>query len=119
MKLIHISDVHLGSPLTAHLTPEKIRERRRELTDTLTRTVSEGRRLGARGVIIAGDLFDSENITTASLDAVIRLISENSDMTFFYLPGNHEGGALIKERVILKNIGPFVKSFFGFILSLI
>lgn len=105
MKIIHISDVHLGSPMTARLPAEKIRERGRELLDTLRRTVSEGIRLGARGVIIAGDLFDSENISERALDGVIDLIGANAQVTFFYLPGNHEGDALTRGRAVMpKNL---------------
>jgi len=105
MKLIHISDVHLASPLTAHLPPEKVRERRRELTDTFRRTVDEGHRLGARGVIIAGDLFDSERVSRRMLDGVIDVIERHPDTTFFYLPGNHEKQALVDGRAVLpKNL---------------
>ena len=105
MKILHISDVHLGSPMTARLSPERIRERGRELLDTFRRAVGEGVRLGARGVIIAGDLFDSENISERAQDGVIELISGHPEVTFFYLPGNHEGDAFLRGRAVLpKNL---------------
>ena len=101
MKLIHISDIHLGSPLTAHLAPERARERRRELMDTFRRTVDEGVRLGARGVIIAGDLFDTESVSERTLDGVIDVIEKHPEVTFFYLAGNHERSALIDGVTVL------------------
>ena len=101
MKLIHTSDIHLSSPLTAHLSQSKARERRRELADALRRTVDEGERLGATGVIIAGDLFDTEEVSRRDLDSVIDLIDRHRNITFFYLPGNHEGDALISGRAVL------------------
>ena len=58
MKLIHTSDLHIDSPLTAHFDRRQVRERKAELASVLERIVTDGTELGVDGVIIAGDLFD-------------------------------------------------------------
>ena len=95
MRILHTSDIHIGSPMTARLTSSKIRERRRELLSNFTDLVTEAKRANAGAVIIAGDLFDSEKITKKARDTVIDAIASNPNLTFFYLKGNHEGDALL------------------------
>ncbi len=111
MKLIHTSDLHIGSPMTARLPREKIAERRRELIESFRRVVEAGRAFGALGVIIAGDLFDSEVVTRRSAEAVASVIAEAPEMKFFYLPGNHEKrafldcGVKIPENLVFFDTG--------------
>lgn len=90
MKLIHTSDIHLCSPLTTRFSPSAARTRKRELTDSFRRIIDDALRMGAEGIIIAGDLFDSEAISSRAVDEVLGIIEKCSTVTFFYLPGNHE-----------------------------
>ena len=107
MKIIHTADMHLGSPLNSKLTGAKVRERSRELTDTFRRTVDFATRVGAKAVIIAGDLFDSERVPSRIYDEVTRIIS-GSGMSFFYLPGNHEGDSFAASgRELPRNLYTF------------
>jgi len=107
MKIIHTADMHLGSPLNSKLPPAKVRERGRELTDTFRRIADFATREGAYAVIIAGDLFDSERVSARIYDEVIRVI-EGSNLSFFYLPGNHEGDSFISSgRDLPKNLYTF------------
>lgn len=94
MRILHTSDIHLDSPLTSRLTPDKVRERRRELLGGFSRLVNEARALGAEAIIIAGDLFDSDKISKRALDTALDIIDGAKDITFLYLEGNHEGDAL-------------------------
>ncbi len=94
MKLIHTSDIHLASPLSTRLPSSKITERVRELNATFARMCSEGYRMGASAMIIAGDLFDSEKITKKQLDTALATFEGADGMVFFYLPGNHERDVL-------------------------
>jgi DNA repair exonuclease SbcCD nuclease subunit len=108
MKIIHISDLHLSSPLTARLSSEKQRERKAELFDTFRRIVRRGEELGARAIIIAGDLFDNRRIPKRQLERAISVIEEAASITFLYLPGNHEGEALTESGLALpENIRIF------------
>ena len=90
MKFIHTSDLHIGSPLSSRLSAEKTRERKKELLDSFSRLVDEAKRQKADAVIIAGDLFDSQNVSKSTLDKVITIIERATNITFFYLSGNHE-----------------------------
>ena len=108
MILIHTSDVHLDSPLTSRLTSDKVRERRRELLSSFGRLVEEAKAIRATGVIIAGDLFDSERISRKALDTALNIIEEAEEISFLYLKGNHEGDALAASgRVLPKNLLTF------------
>ncbi len=99
MKLIHTSDIHLDSPMTSKLSPRQSRERKRELTESFRRMTEEAARLGAVGIIIAGDLFDNERVSVRTLDAVMGIIENAMGITFFYLPGNHERNRLTESGV--------------------
>ncbi len=97
MKIIHVSDLHLLSPLTERLSADKARTRRMELTDSFRRIINIAEREGADAVIIAGDLFDSERVTRRDAEAILDAMARTSGITFFYLPGNHERGALMRS----------------------
>lgn len=110
MKIIHTSDLHLGSALSARLSPEKARERRRELSRIFGRLIDEAKRVGARAVIIAGDLFDTENPSGREVDDLLFRIEAEKGITFFYLPGNHEGELIRASSLPLpKNLLLFGK----------
>ncbi len=104
MKILHTSDIHIDSPMTARLPSSKIRERRRELISNFSDLVSEARKNGCAAVIIAGDLFDSERVSRKAKSIVLDTISAARDITFFYLKGNHEGDALAEDTVLPKNL---------------
>lgn len=94
MKFIHTSDIHLASKLTTRLPSSKVAARRRELTQGFMRMCSEAMNLGARAIVIAGDLFDSEKISRREIDQLLAIIERAENITFLYLPGNHERNVL-------------------------
>lgn len=94
MKILHTSDIHIDSPLTAKLSREKIKERRAELLGTLSRLGEAARTHRASAVIIAGDLFDSASVTKRAVRALLDTVRANSDIHFFILPGNHDAELL-------------------------
>lgn len=108
MKILHTSDIHLDSPLTSRLPQTQVRDRRKELLSGFGRLVEEAKSLGAEAIIIAGDLFDSSRISRRALDTAINIIEEASDITFFYLQGNHEGDALAASA---RNLPGNLKTF--------
>ena len=99
MKLIHTSDLHLDSPLTARLSPADARERRRELVASFRRMIDEAESVGAVGIIIAGDLFDNDRVGIKNLEAVMGIIENARRLVFFYLTGNHEKNRLLSSGV--------------------
>ena len=63
MKIIHCADLHLDSQMTANLTKEQARERKREIIRTFTRMVEYAEKTGVRLIMISGDLFDTRNVS--------------------------------------------------------
>ena len=118
MKIIHTSDIHLASALTARLPAEKVAERRAELTGTLARMVGAASSEGVAAIVIAGDLFDSEKITAKQLDTALSIIECAEEISFFYLPGNHESDVLTKKAAALpKNLHVFGRDWTYFTLG--
>ena len=117
MKLFHTSDIHLGSPLTSKLPAKKAAARRRELFSTLRRLSSAAAREGAVGIIISGDLFDSERITPSELDSLFSVIRGESEVAFFYLPGNHERDAVSASGLTADNLFIFGEDWTSFELG--
>ena len=108
MRILHTSDIHLDSPLTTHLSSDKVRERKRELVATFQHTVERALSLGAVGYIIAGDLFDTEKVTRSTIENLMAIIARVPQLTFYYLFGNHEKRMLIESGVdIPRNLKIF------------
>lgn len=99
MKIIHISDVHIASPLTARLSPIKAHERSLEIIGTFRRIAEEAKSSGAEAMMICGDLFDNESVGLSTLDSVMGIIESAPRVKFLYLPGNHEKNRLISSGV--------------------
>ena len=95
MKFLHTSDLHIGSPLTSRLSPEKVRERKNELLSSFERMIEEAVYQKAVAFIIAGDMFDSEKITKSTAERVLGAIARYPYLDFLYLSGNHEKNALV------------------------
>ena len=99
MKFLLTADLHLAAPLNTHLSPEKSAMRDRELTEAFRRLCEDGIRRGARAVLIAGDLFDGENVPARTREAVFAVLRDKGEIPFFYIPGNHDRHWLIGENM--------------------
>ena len=103
MKILHTADLHLGSVMTSRLSSEKARERGVELFTSFERLAGNAVLHGARLFIIAGDLFDTQKLSTRNIDRVIDVIAGHPHIDFLYLPGNHEKNALSESGRALPN----------------
>ncbi|MBQ2876686.1 MAG: metallophosphoesterase [Clostridia bacterium] len=103
MRILHTSDIHLGSPITAHLDGARAAIRRRELQDGFARLVYRARELSCEGIIIAGDLFDGALISRRLIESTLATVASTPEISFFYLPGNHEGDVLKKSGISLPD----------------
>lgn len=107
MRLLHIADLHLGAPLGALPSAEKVRVRRAELLESLRSALELGRAEGVNAVLIAGDLFDSESVSERVRRHVCELISSYSPLPFFYVTGNHERDSFLSREDQPKNLYTF------------
>lgn len=111
MKFLHISDLHIGSPMTTHLAPRQVTERTQEIIETFERSVKFGVERGVDAVLIAGDLFDNSEIGPRKLARVREVIRSNKNIPFFYVSGNHEGQAFEATGAVLENFYTFTDTF--------
>jgi DNA repair protein SbcD/Mre11 len=95
MKILHCADIHLDSAMTANLDKDKARERRNELLASFKDMVGYAVKECIGVIIIAGDLFDTRNISVGAKKEVYNIIINNPGITFYYLQGNHDNGSFV------------------------
>ena len=78
MKIIHCADMHLDSKMTANLTKEQAKERKGEILRTFVKMVDYARNHGVTAIIIAGDMFDTRNISVTVRNMVMDTIWKNT-----------------------------------------
>ena len=107
MKFIHCADIHLDSKIN-ELSVEKRKRRREEILSTFEKLCVYAKTQNVTAVIIAGDMFDNEKITSKTLARVFGAIKNSSPVDFLYLPGNHESnGFLSYEENFPENLKYF------------
>jgi len=89
MRLIHMSDLHLGSAL-ADLSPEMRKIRAGEVASSLSRAADYARRNDIRVIMLAGDVFDVTRPRRSEREFFYGVIEDNPDVDFLYLRGNHD-----------------------------
>ena len=86
---LHASDLHLGKPFGSY--PEDVRHRlrqaRHDSIDALARAARSG---GASHILLAGDTFDAETPTRATMRQALNAMTSNADLTWVLMPGNHD-----------------------------
>lgn len=97
MKILHCADIHLDST-----------ERREELVMAFHNMISDGVKEKVTAVIIAGDLFDKAGVSAFSRKAVLDEIKAHTDISFYYLRGNHDNSNVFgKEKNLPENLFMF------------
>ena len=107
MKIIHCADLHLDSRMTANLTKEQARERKREIIRTFTRMVEYAEKTGVRLIMISGDLFDTRNVSALARNTVRDMICTHPQIDFLYLRGNHDSDNFLSELEEVPDGDPF------------
>lgn len=90
MKIIHCADLHLDSKMNSNFDKIKAKERKAEILHTFERMVEYAAEEGVQAVLIAGDLFDTRNISAAARNTVLFGIKDHPSIIFYYLKGNHD-----------------------------
>lgn len=97
MKIIHCADLHLDAKMTANLSREQARERKREIIRTFTRMIDYAEINEVRMILIAGDLFDTRNISALARNTVLDMIKTHPQIDFLYLKGNHDADNFLSK----------------------
>lgn len=90
MKLIHCADLHLDSKMNANLDKESAKERKGEILHTFERMVEYAVQNQIAAILIAGDMFDTKNISATVKNTVLHNITSHPNINFYYLKGNHD-----------------------------
>lgn len=110
MKIIHCADIHLNSKMASNLTKEKAKERKAELLHTFIRMVDYAVKEEVQAVIIAGDMFDHNQINKTTRNAVYDQIKLHPWIEFYYLQGNHDSNSFLSDmEEIPENLKLFGK----------
>ena len=88
MRIIHAADFHLDSAF-AQLSAEKARQRRRESREVLDTLAELVRKEHADLVLLAGDLFDGEQVYPETVERLQNAL-ERMGCPVFISPGNHD-----------------------------
>ncbi len=105
MKLLHLADLHLGSEMSARLTPAKAQARRDEICEAFFRAAKYAEQIGAQAILLAGDVFDTALPLRRDKEFFYGVIRAFPQITFFYLKGNHDSAEEAETLPNLKTFG--------------
>lgn len=118
MKIIHCADIHLDSRLNTNLDEKKAEERRQELLGTWLRLLEYAKSHLVSAVLISGDMFDTQAVSTTTANAVLGSIRSCPEIAFFYLKGNHDADSFLNRAELLpENLYTFNDSWRMYRLS--
>lgn len=104
MKLLHVSDTHVGFANYARLTPDGLNQREQDFFDAFERVVSLAIERRVDVVLHSGDLFDSvrpSNRAIAHVLAQCRRLAE-ARIPLVVISGNHEAPRLRETGAVLR-----------------
>jgi len=89
VKVLHCADVHLNMPFFS-LDEERAKRRRGEVKESFFSFVDTAKEKGFPVATIAGDFFDSDNVTFRTVKNVADKMASAPEVQFFISPGNHD-----------------------------
>lgn len=102
-KFIHTADWQLGAPFAGFASDlsGQLKAARRDVIATIANIA---RQEGVGHVVVAGDVWDSETPSDATLAQPLELMAEPKHVTWWLMPGNHDvnGKARLWARVAQK-----------------
>lgn len=102
MKLIHASDIHLGSKIDSTFPKEKAKQRQLEIRNTFRKMVEYADEKGVEVILLSGDVFDSDRPLKKDKDFFYSIINSHPHIDFIYLKGNHDQQIEEQTSVNLK-----------------
>lgn len=104
MKLLHVSDTHVGFAAYSRVTPEGLNAREQDFFDGFRRAVDVALAHKVDVVLHSGDLFDSVRPTNRALHHVMEqaLRLHAAGIPFVVVSGNHEAPRLRETGAVLR-----------------
>lgn len=99
VKILHCADIHIGAEES--FLGIKAESRRRETLLTFEKIVDLCQENEVQVLLIAGDLFDSNNVPSSFCESVISKIKSYPNLKVVYVAGNHD---------FLSSRSPFLKT---------
>lgn len=110
MKIIHCADIHADSKMETCFSKEQADQRRKEIAGTFANMVGFARENGVKVILIAGDFFDTKTSQQKNIKKRFSyIISQNPDIDFLYLRGNHDEDVEFATDENLPNLKRFSK----------
>ncbi|MEP6622643.1 MAG: DNA repair exonuclease [bacterium] len=110
LRLVHLSDIHLGFRQYQRMTPRGINQREADVAQAFTRALDKVIELAPELVLIAGDVFHQVRPTnTAILHAYIqfaRLRAQLPNAEIVMIAGNHDTPRSAETACILRLFTP-------------
>jgi hypothetical protein len=89
LRFVHTADWQLGRPFT-RFADELAGRLRAARLDAIDRLAATARAHGAAHVLVAGDVWDQETPSEATLRQPLDLMARARDLSWWLLPGNHD-----------------------------
>lgn len=89
MKIIHCADIHLGSSMESNMNNKLANIRRNEVLLAFSNMIDYAVKENIKIILISGDLFDTDN-NNSIVKKGLNLIKNHSDISFYYVKGNHD-----------------------------
>lgn len=110
LRFIHTADWHLGKPFGKFpddLAGELVAAR----LAAVDRIAEAARAIEAQGVLVAGDVFDNDNITPVDLRRGLNRLGQHGNVRWYLMPGNHDAartGGIWDRIAALQTLPPNV-----------
>ena len=87
-----VSDLNLdtSAALALHLSPAQRKQRADESIEALAAAMKQASSNDVNAVLIPGNLFDADNVTTTTLASVQRIFARLGEIPVFIVPGAHD-----------------------------
>ena len=101
-----------GTIKQKRLPPEKTEERKAEVRAAFKNMVEKAAGYGAKVIVLAGDVFDSDRPLKKDKEFFYSVVKNNPDIDFLYLRGNHDNLESYSED--LDNLKTFTNEWSGY-----
>lgn len=90
IKILHCGDMHFDTPFSGLNSRSKAEIRREDLRETFLHIIKMAGTENVDILLIAGDFFDSESVTSQTINFILDAIKRISHIPVFISPGNHD-----------------------------